>query len=400
MSIHQENPSKAEWRLWKKANRLWSTSSGNLDVPLGKWLQPHQLRRVELFAYHYRNRLAVRVMEGYVVCRKRSDGLFCETEKVIRYQEIPNDAVPATVEYEENLHWRVVHICEVFPTIHRMDWSTFSSFIDSLDPWEDDLVLRNTRMNVDPRLAVLELQNNFLAGSNGSSKFQTQGAFGWVVSTSSGERIATGNGPSRGATVDSYRAECSGLLAILRFLIRLAEYTDMVGMWSGRIGTDSQSLLDRAFEKHGENGHPLRYGVTSLKVLDVLDPEWDLLNKIQITVRRLPEVTLEYVKGHQDDHVEYSRLLLMAQLNVDADGLATLYQQEFGSTRPLVLLSDNAGAHLITHEGTVTSKLATTVRYLSTGPSLRQYIMKKNDWSEQIMRSINWLEGACKVPEK
>lgn len=76
LSIHQENPSKAEWRLWKEANRfLWSTPSGNLDVPLGKWLQPHRTRRVELFAYHYRNRVAVRVMDGYVVCRKRSDGL-------------------------------------------------------------------------------------------------------------------------------------------------------------------------------------------------------------------------------------------------------------------------------------------------------------------------------------
>lgn len=164
----------------------------------------------------------------------------------------------------------------------------------------------------------------------------------------------------------------------------------MVGIWSGRIGTVSQSLLDRAFEKRGEKGYPVRYGATSLKVLDVLDPEWDLLNEIQITLRRLPEVTLEYVKGHQDDHVEYSRLSMMAQLNVDADGLATLYQQEFGSTRPLVLLSDNAGAHLITQEGTVTSKLVPRVRYLSTGPSLRQYIMKKNDWTEQIMQSINW----------
>lgn len=103
------------------------------------------------------------------VGKDQTDCVYCETEKVIRYQEIPNDAVPATVEYEENLHWRA------------MDWSTFSSFIDSLDPWENDL-LRNTRMNVDPRLAVLELQNNFLAGSDGSSKFQTQGAFGWVVS--------------------------------------------------------------------------------------------------------------------------------------------------------------------------------------------------------------------------
>lgn len=89
--------------------------------------------------------------------------------------------------------------------------------------------------------------------------------------------------------------------------------------------------------------------------------------------------------------VEYSRLPLMAaQLNVDADGLATLYQHEFGCIRPQVLMSANAGAHLIIEEGTVTSKLVPTVRFLSTGPSLRRYIMAKNEWTDPIMRSINW----------
>ncbi len=139
------------------------------------------------------------------VGKDQTDCVYCETEKVIRYQEIPNDAVPATVEYEENL-WRVVQICKALPTVHRMDWSTFSFFLDSLDPWENDL-LRNTRMNVDPRLAVLELQNNFLAGSDPQSSKHKVPSVGLLVS---GERIATGNGPSRGATVDSYRAECSG----------------------------------------------------------------------------------------------------------------------------------------------------------------------------------------------
>lgn len=242
---------------------------------------------MELSAYSYRNRLAVRVMDGFVVCRQRSEGLYRETDRVIRYQDIPNEAVPATVVHEDDMCWRLVQRCEVLRHITRIDWSTFSTFIESLDPWEYDL-LQHTRLN-DPRLAVLELQNNFFAGSDGSSKFQKQGsAFGWVVSTSSGERIATGNGPSRGATVDSYRADCSGMLTILRFLIRLADYTDMVGIWVGRIGTDSQSLLDRAFRKHSDTCFPKVYGSKSLKALDVFDLEWDLLNEIQNCVEMSP----------------------------------------------------------------------------------------------------------------
>jgi hypothetical protein len=53
--------------------------------------------------------------------------------------------------------------------------------------------------------------------------------------------------------------------------------------------------------------------------LDVMDPEWDLLVKIQATLRELPRVHLKYVKWHQEDKVPYNHLPLFAQLNVDAD---------------------------------------------------------------------------------
>ncbi|KAI2511880.1 hypothetical protein MHU86_2396 [Fragilaria crotonensis] len=217
---------------------------------------------------------------------------------------------------------------------------TFEQFIAQLDPWEEDL-LRYTSTSYDPRMTVLELQDGFFAGCDGSSKHNTQGAFGWMISAPTGERMASGNGPSRGATVDSYRAECSGMLAILRFLIRLAEYSEMFGEWTGTIGTDSQSLLDRLFGKQKEGQEPLEYVATHLQPLDVLTPEWDLLIEIQASLRRLPDIRLQYVKGHQDNDTPYQRLSLMSQLNVDADKLATRYQEEFGMSRPHVLMSPN-----------------------------------------------------------
>ena len=36
--IQQDNPGEAEWKLWRKASRLWCTSDGTLHQPLGKWL--------------------------------------------------------------------------------------------------------------------------------------------------------------------------------------------------------------------------------------------------------------------------------------------------------------------------------------------------------------------------
>jgi hypothetical protein len=250
LSIHQEKPSTQEWRVWKKANRLWSTPSGKLYVPLGTWLRPHRERRVMLCAYHYKNRLAVRVMDGFVICRQRSASLYRETDHVIRYQDIPSEAVPSTVVHEDDMCWRLVQKCQVIHSNNRLDWSTFSSFIESLDPWEKDL-LRNTRLRVDPASRGIGTSTQFLCGKR------------WIIKVPKARRIWLGSEHIFGRAnrhwqraieeeqlSDSYRAECSGMLAILRFLIRLAEYTDMVGTWVGRVGTDSQSLLDRVFESN------------------------------------------------------------------------------------------------------------------------------------------------------
>ena len=76
--------------------------------------------------------------------------------------------------------------------------------------------------------------------------FETDGAFGWVLFNSTeGERVASAMGPARGADMDSYRAECTGMLSLLRlFLIRIAMYANWDKKWRGLAGTDSQSLLD------------------------------------------------------------------------------------------------------------------------------------------------------------
>jgi hypothetical protein len=98
--------------------------------------------------------------------------------------------------------------------------------------------------------------------------------------------------------MDSYRAECSGLLSILWFLIRLAEFSDMFEDWSGVIGTESQSILDQLFCKpaSAHSDQP-----PSLAALDPLLSEWDLLVEIQSSLRILPGVSVVYVKAHQDD---------------------------------------------------------------------------------------------------
>jgi hypothetical protein len=66
-----------------------------------------------------------------------------------------------------------------------------------------------------------------------------------------------------------------------------------------------------------------------------LDPDWDVINEIRWTLEkgRLEGGTIfHHIPGHQDRKKPYAELSLQAQLNVDADRLATRYQALWRTT--------------------------------------------------------------------
>ncbi|KAI2497605.1 hypothetical protein MHU86_16911 [Fragilaria crotonensis] len=92
IQIHQDKPSTPTWKLWKKANRLWSNSSGKLLQPLGPFLRDHRERRMEYFSYGYRNKVAIRTVDGYVECLNTTNGKLKETGKLLSYNHLPRSA--------------------------------------------------------------------------------------------------------------------------------------------------------------------------------------------------------------------------------------------------------------------------------------------------------------------
>jgi hypothetical protein len=125
-------------------------------------------------------------------------------------------------------------------------------------------------------------------------------------------------------------------------------------------------------------------------LLNVEGTEWDLVSNIVAILATQPGITLQYVRGHQDRHIAYQDLPPLAQLNVDADDMATLYQTSHGRQRPIVLLTDTAKVHLITPEGTVTSRYSTALRFLATYTPLMRSLEERNGWSPQVRQLINW----------
>jgi hypothetical protein len=390
MAVKQDNPSAAEWRLWRKANSIWSTENGILRQPLGDWLQDLKQRRIQHFAYRAHNILFIRSRHGYIKCRSLSFNRYKETGTTVSMESIPQQAEPVEATASGLYEWIITYITKVSPILTRQQHqvTSFDDFVSTLDAWEYDL-LRHSTLFTDAFTISDDLGMSFAAGSDGSEKHGTDGAFGWMISNTSGGRAAAGMGPSRGWRMDSYRAECSGMLSLLRFLIRLGEYTFRVDNWKGTIGTDSQSMLEKLFGRTKvKSGEPLI--AAQLKELDVMTAEWDLLMEIQVSLRLLPEVELTYVKGHQDASRAYSRLSLLAQLNVDADDKAKEFQEQHGKAHPFVLMSPHAGAFVTIPQGTITAKVVTEVRNYATGPPLKLHIQERNHWTDQIMRAINW----------
>lgn len=206
----------------------------------------------------------------------------------------------------------------------------------TLPPWEVEL-LQFAEFATDPYKFCVDLQPHLRAVSDGSDCHKTQGAFGWSMQNEFGATVATGMGPVRGGgRVTSYRAEAYGMLSILRFLIRMAEFTEMQIPCNGMIvATDSQSVLDTLFghdELRREKGRDEPINLSELSIiLNCLSPAWDNLIEIQAVLSQLPNIRLAYEIGHQDRNRSYHELDEVGQLkNVDADAKASEYQDAHG----------------------------------------------------------------------
>ena len=95
-------------------------------------------------------------------------------------------------------------------------------------------------------------------------------------------------GPARGVHIDSYRAEAYGMLYVLRFLKRVAEFIGQGDEWHGILATDSQSLLDTIMDgkyKHETSDEPHSCSVKPLRYLHVMAPDWDLTSSIVTTAQ-------------------------------------------------------------------------------------------------------------------
>jgi hypothetical protein len=122
-----------------------------------------------------------------------------------------------------------------------------------------------------------------------------------------------------------------------------------------------------------------------------LQPDWDLIREIQMSVQALGRPALfSHVKGHQDDHHEYHELSLEARLNVDADLLPGNFRKSDSSHRPLIPRVTSNPAQLRIDGKTIPGSYRPAIRRATSFTPLLSYISRKNDWSSDIIDMIDW----------
>ena len=189
LKIRQDRSSETQWRLWRRANLLWSTRNGRLFQPLGNWLRTNDERRIMCPAYAYESHVAIRVHNEYQeIYEVDATGRQVGNTHVasVRYEDLHPSAAPADVYEAPDGQWTLRMRTQVNDPAPTPTYTSFAGYTTILQPWEADL-LQHVSLAIDPAYICYDLQHYFYAGTDGSVMFETDGgAFRWVLSNTEG----------------------------------------------------------------------------------------------------------------------------------------------------------------------------------------------------------------------
>jgi hypothetical protein len=154
-----------------------------------------------------------------------------------------------------------------------------------------------------------------LVGDGGAKT--CRGSYGAIAALDA-QRILSVQGPVTGPDPRSYRAEAYTMAALVLAIVILVDSFSSHCLCTFTIHhlfSDNLGLM-----KHIAQMQHCK----TLYLSTALLPEWDLLSVILEYMKRLlSEPLVQPVKGHQDDDARVCTLSLPAQLNCEADALAT-----------------------------------------------------------------------------
>jgi hypothetical protein len=119
--------------------------------------------------------------------------------------------------------------------------------------------------------------------------------------------------------------------------------------------------------------------------------EWDILSVIMEFIPQLPlPPAVQHVKGRQEKDSRAASLPLQAQLNCEADALATATLVAVLTPIPMSPVFPSAVCQLDIADTTVSRKVPASLQFSAAEPAMTEYLRDRNDWDSQTFESVSW----------
>ena len=388
----QDEPGPYGFRYWMYCLKhcCGMDTAGQLLQPLGNWtVTPTQSNsRWETYMSLDSKYLFYKSNEGYnshAPVYQRSQTCRYSKEQTDTILVLPDDAIPVDLifkvsSYEVN-HKNIkgIYVPIVTPPID------FHDFVQQTPAWSHDLLFNYTMDNVIKLQTNLQDPSNSLTMVSDGGLKNGQGTYGVVIADPTSILIQN-NGIAHGHPDinSSFRAESYGMLCGSHTIKSIVTYhkLSITPNKKLQIFSDNLGLITR-INKHLYSKMELRdFGASDI------DLELQILSEIR-DLRLLGfQISINHVKGHQDRSIPLIDLPWEAQLNIEADALATSsYTKTSKSTykpfpaNPVVLTVGTMN---------VTSKQRSVMHSAYLSQPLRSYMKYEYKWSNYTLSNMWW----------
>lgn len=310
---------------------------------------------------------------------------------------LPEHCVPVlpTTEYNTQRVQYAQHHCPWPTSGITHNHTDFEAHISALPRWKQQILMHWESVEKDILLSYLRGEPLITMASDGGFNQETgKGSFGAVIADAT-TNVASigGTAPGRPDIHCSFRSEHYGLLAACSFLNELLAFYKIRGNYvsdnqhrSRRIlvWLDSKSVIAR-INKHR------KYEPQLGEMMDAdMDLELQTLHEIsQLEKKGFTFLPLQHVKAHQDDIKPYSELAREAQLNIDADRIATVFAHS-NYIQQKYYPPSCVSASLYIDSVAITARYKECLRHAMHFPALKKYMTVKWDWTDRTVDQIWW----------
>jgi hypothetical protein len=342
-----------------------------------------------ILAVPINERLVVRSSHGYSSHRP-----FAQGRTGLHFHRFSNrvfSTLPSSCYMTEALERRLgftripSHGIDLFPP--PVPSSSFEHFLSTQPEWSPRLLPNLFRdISFDESFQLLSFPSDVAIAACDGSMQSLQGAFGWVLATSSPRRILVKcSGPAHGACMDSYSAQVYGLLSLTTFLHLLGIYFKSPLPFTN-ICCDNVAVV--------KTGNKIRSRKRPEFPNETLTLSWNMLQAIRTNFHLHPDLSLFHVKGHQDKSLDPSELPFQSQLNIQADALATSFQGTSNHATAKGPLIQGTGCHLVIERQYLPTHHRRKLRTRRGNHQFLQYIQHKHRLSDVAMTHIDWKSHA------